>query len=30
VIVTIDADLQHLPEEIPALLAVLDDTCDVV
>lgn len=30
VIVTIDDDLQHPPEEIPRLLAKLDDGCDVV
>ncbi len=30
VIVTIDDDLQHPPEEIPKLLAVLDDGYDVV
>src|SRR5438046_9617795 len=29
VIVTIDADLQHRPEEIPRLLARLDEACDV-
>ena len=30
VIVTIDDDLQHPPEEIPRLLARLDEGCDVV
>jgi len=30
VIVTMDDDLQHPPEEIPKLLAELNETCDVV
>jgi len=30
VIVTLDDDLQHPPEEIPRLLAKLDESCDVV
>lgn len=30
IIVTIDDDLQHPPEEIPKLLAKLDESCDVV
>lgn len=30
VIVTLDADLQHPPEEVPKLLAALEETCDVV
>jgi glycosyltransferase involved in cell wall biosynthesis len=30
VVVTMDDDLQHPPEEIPKLIAALDDSCDVV
>jgi len=30
IVVTLDADLQNPPEEIPKLLAMIDDGCDVV
>jgi glycosyltransferase involved in cell wall biosynthesis len=30
IVITMDADLQHFPEDIPAFLAKIDEGCDVV
>ena len=30
IVITMDADLQHFPEDIPAFLAKIEDGCDVV